>query len=103
MTPKNTAGVEIRFSAPISSLKGTGGDRRATQSKVDYLIRFDDGSTACVAGNAVRELEVFNTAEFTWAIHGALSESGGNAHSNFPPRSASSHFTGTCLPSCNPF
>jgi hypothetical protein len=74
MASKTTTGVEVRFFSPISSLKTIGADSRVSQFKVEYVLKFSDGSEARVAGNPARQSNVFNTAEFTRTVYDALSE-----------------------------
>jgi hypothetical protein len=84
MAAKVIIGVEVRFSSPLSSLNAAG---RVSQFKAEYVLKFDDGSEARVAGNPARQSKVFNTAEFTRAVIGALSEFARNAESGaWPPR-----------------
>jgi hypothetical protein len=66
-------GIEMRFSSPIASLRGTVADRHVTQTRIEYLLILNEGSKK-VLPNAPRESKVFNTAGFTRAINDSLSE-----------------------------
>jgi hypothetical protein len=78
---KTVAGVEIRFSSPVSSLISRGGGPSVRQFKTEYLFVFDDGSTKRDVRSLARASKIFNTAQFTSVIRDLLSEFARHAES----------------------